>query len=103
MLAMTSLDGKVAIVTGSGQGIGRGIALALAGAGARVVVAGRTPEKLDSVVETITERGGTAHPIVIDVTADGMEATLVAKTVRRFGTIDILVNNAQVVPMGKLL
>jgi NAD(P)-dependent dehydrogenase (short-subunit alcohol dehydrogenase family) len=97
------LDGKVAIVTGSGQGVGRGIALALASEGCRVMVAGRTKEKLDVVCAEIAARGAEAIPFQCDVGFAEQIAGCVQATLDQFGTIDILVNNAQVVPLGRLL
>jgi len=100
---MGTLDGKVAIVTGAGQGVGRGIALALASEGAGVAVAGRTGSKLAETVARIEERGARAIAIRCDVCClEDVERT-VATTVRELGGIDILVNNAQIVPLGLLL
>jgi len=89
------LDGKVAIVTGGGQGVGEGIALALAGAGAATVVAGRTLAKVERVAKAIAEAGGTALAVRADVAERAAVDTMVAATVDAFGTVDILVNNAQ--------
>ncbi len=86
--------GKTAIVTGGGRGIGRAIALGLAGAGASVVIAGRTKEQLDSVAAEIRASGGTAHPVVTDLTVNSELDNLVAEAIQTFGRIDILVNNA---------
>jgi meso-butanediol dehydrogenase/(S,S)-butanediol dehydrogenase/diacetyl reductase len=98
-----TLDGKVAIVTGSGRGVGQGIALALADEGASIVVCGRTSETLAETAELIAGRGGQSISMVCDVMeADQIEG-LVQYTVDEFGTVDILVNNAQVVPLGLLL
>jgi NAD(P)-dependent dehydrogenase (short-subunit alcohol dehydrogenase family) len=97
------LQDKVAIVTGAGQGVGRGVALALAAEGATVMLTGRTQAKLDAVEEKITGRGGRAATVVGDVKLLADIERCVAETVRRFGSIDILVNNAQEVPMGYLL
>lgn len=99
---MGSLDGKAAVVTGAGQGVGQGIAFALARAGAAVVLAGRTREKLDATRAEITERGGRAFAVAGNVkSAPDLEA-LVAGAVAEFGGVDILVNNAQEVPLGPL-
>jgi len=89
-----ALTDRVAIVTGAGQGIGRGIAVGLAEAGADVVVAARTADDLDDVVAGIeaTGRRGLAVPTDVMVT-DELEH-LVAETVRAFGRLDVLVNNA---------
>jgi NAD(P)-dependent dehydrogenase (short-subunit alcohol dehydrogenase family) len=89
------LDGRVAIVTGSGRGVGRGIALALASAGAAVTVCGRTRSTLDETAAEIHRRGGHAISVVCDVTDPTQIDALVAATVEAFGGIHILVNNAQ--------
>jgi len=98
-----TLSGKAAIVTGAGQGVGRGIALALAEAGASVAVAGRTHDKLVDVCGEIEQRGGRAAPIDCDVGEPTQIEACVSETLERFGRIDVLVNNAQVVPLGPLL
>ncbi|MCY3576927.1 MAG: SDR family oxidoreductase [bacterium] len=100
---MGMLDGKTAIVTGGGQGVGRGIALALAAEGAGVTVAARTESKVQAVAAEITERGGSALALVCDVNEPDDIQACVDRTVEHFGTIDILVNNAQQVPHGHLL
>jgi len=97
-----TLRNKVALVTGAGQGVGQGIALALAAAGAAVAVTGRTEEKLHATVGMITERGGRAIAIACDVKdATALEKT-VQRTVGELGGLNILVNNAQEVPLGRL-
>lgn len=100
---MTDLSGKVALVTGAGQGVGQGIALALAAAGAKVAVTGRTLAKLETTCGLIAERGGDALAIAGNVKDAASLADMVAQTIARFGGLDILVNNAQEVPNGKLL
>lgn len=100
---MADLSGKVALVTGAGQGVGQGIALALAAAGAKVAVTGRTLEKLDKTCALIAGRGGEALPVEGNVKDPASLAAMVDQTVARFGGLDILVNNAQEVPNGKLL
>jgi 2-hydroxycyclohexanecarboxyl-CoA dehydrogenase len=99
---MPRLDNKVAIVTGSGQGVGRGIALALATEGARAVLAGRTLDKVERVAKEIAERGGTALPLRCDVTVRGEVDALVAAAIDAYGTVDILVNNAQSSTQGRV-
>ncbi len=100
---MSNLSGKVAVITGAGQGVGQGIALAMAAAGAKVVVAGRTLEKVEATAEAIRARGGEALALACNVKDAADLAALVDQTVRQFGALDILVNNAQEVPLGKLL
>jgi NAD(P)-dependent dehydrogenase (short-subunit alcohol dehydrogenase family) len=88
------LSGKIAIVTGGGRGIGRAIALGLAKAGASVVVTSRTQKEIDAVVEEIKKSGGKALAMVTDLTVNDQLENLVQATVKEFGKIDILVNNA---------
>src|SRR4051794_29480148 len=89
---MTDPNGKVAIVTGAARGIGAEFAQALAAAGALVVVA----DVLDgsAVAARIDASGGEAIYCRADVTSAASVAALVADTLARFGTIDVLVNNA---------
>lgn len=96
------LNGKTAFVTGGGQGVGRGIALALASAGANVAVFGRTESKLENVCAEIEGRGASGLACAGDVCAKDDLENAITKTSERFGGIDVLVNNAQQVPMGKL-
>ncbi len=99
---MGQLDGKVALITGAGQGVGQGIAFALAAEGAVIAVSGRTASKLDDTCKQIEERGGRAKPFPCDVKDEGSLARMVDDVVAALGTIDILVNNAQEVPLGPL-
>jgi meso-butanediol dehydrogenase / (S,S)-butanediol dehydrogenase / diacetyl reductase len=99
---MQTLEGKVAIVTGAGQGVGEGVALALAEAGARVVAAGRTASKVERTVDTIAEHKGVATALECDVTDPVQIQACVDLAVSEYGTVDILVNNAQVPPLGPI-
>jgi NADP-dependent 3-hydroxy acid dehydrogenase YdfG len=91
---MIALDGKVAWVTGAGSGIGRAAACALAAAGARVVLSGRRAAALDETAATIDQAGGAAVPAPLDV-SDLEAVRNAADTIdRRFGRLDLLVNNA---------
>jgi len=86
----------VAIVTGSTRGIGEGIAKRFAAEGASVVVTGRSNGPGQSVVDTITDRGGEAMFIQADMRNPVEIEALVEHTVDEFGRIDVLVNNAGV-------
>lgn len=100
---MDRLAGSVAVVTGGGQGIGQGVSIALAEEGAAVAVLGRTESTLRDTCKEIEGRGGSAAPIVCDVADDGQVSAAVDAAVRRFGTVDILVNNAFDISFGPLL
>ena len=99
---MPTLEGKIAIVTGGGQGVGRE-ARALSAEGAVVAITGRTPEKLDATVTGSTSAGGRALAVPGNVKDEADIARTVDTVVEQFGTIDILVNNAQEVTLGPLL
>ena len=88
------LHGKVAIVTGGGRGIGKSIALGLAECGAKVVVASRTKEELEGVVNEIKEGGGEAIAVVADLMITDQIPALVDATIEAFQRVDILLNNA---------
>src|SRR4051794_18022190 len=89
-----TLEGKVAIVTGSGRGIGRSVALKLASAGARVVVNDLDPAPANEVVAEIEAAGGKALSFPGNVTAPDFGTRIVKATLDAFGAIDIIVNNA---------
>lgn len=99
---MSELNNKVALVTGGGQGVGQGIAFALADAGASVSVLGRTQEKLDATVQEIERRGGRALALTCNIKDADSMAACVSQTVDQLGGLNILVNNAQEVPLGSL-
>lgn len=102
---MGELDGKVAVVTGSGGGIGRAVARAYAREGAKVVVNSRTASNVDETVRLIRGAGGEALGVPGDVSQQGVAENLVKSAVDRWGALDLLVNNAAVggpvAPLGK--
>ena len=88
------LTNNVAIVTGSSRGIGRGIAERLAAEGARVVVNGRQQETIEPVAQALRDKGGQAIAVAGDVGLAADVDRLFEETVRAFGGVDTLVNNA---------
>ena len=98
------LDGKVALVTGASRGIGRAIAEVLASAGARLVLASRKQEALDSVAQGIRQQGGEAIAVAAHTGDNSAIQHLVEEAVKAYGGVDILVNNAGTNPhFGPLL
>ncbi len=91
---MIKLQGKVALITGSGRGIGRALALKLAADGARVVVNDLDEAPAAEVVDLIKKSGGDAVACVGSVTADGFADRFVGMAMEKFGGLDIIVNNA---------
>jgi len=94
MSATTSLQAKVAVVTGGGRGIGKAITERLASAGANVVIASRKMENLQKTAQEFSSLPGKIHPVECHVgRADQLQA-LVGETEKVFGPVDILVNNS---------
>jgi NADP-dependent 3-hydroxy acid dehydrogenase YdfG len=96
------LDGTVALVTGASSGIGEATAVALAEEGAAVAVAARRRDRLEALAERI---GTTTEVLVLetDVTDEASARSMVDATVRRFGRLDTLVNNAGVMLLGPIV
>ena len=91
---MSILQGRVAVVTGASSGIGEACAIAFAEKGARVVLAARRGERLSTLVARLEGMGGQALAVTTDVTSEVDVDNLFARAVERFGTVDVLINNA---------
>ncbi len=97
------LRGKVAIVTGAKQGMGRTHALTLARAGAKVVVADISQEGCQLVVDEIKKERGEALAVKCDISQKAEVNNLIQQTLKAFGKIDILINNAGICPFKPFL
>ena len=91
---MSILEGRVAVVTGASSGIGEACALAFVDKGAKVVLAARRAERLDKLVKRIEGTGGEALAVTTDVTREADVDNLFENALERFGTVDVLINNA---------
>jgi NAD(P)-dependent dehydrogenase (short-subunit alcohol dehydrogenase family) len=89
-MTMGRLEGKVALVVGGGSGMGRAGAVAMAAEGAAVVVSDLALDRAEAVVKTITDAGGTAAAVFVDVASAELVQDLVTQTVARFGRLDAL-------------
>src|SRR5215510_13426590 len=97
------LGHKIAIVTGGGTGIGEAIAKIFAREGAKVAITGRRKDQLERVVREIERKGGQALALPGSVTIEPDVQEAIAATVRTFGRLDVLVNNAgSLFYMGRL-
>jgi meso-butanediol dehydrogenase/(S,S)-butanediol dehydrogenase/diacetyl reductase len=96
------LKDKVAIITGAGAGIGRASSLLFAREGARIGAIDVNPEGIESLAEEIRAGRGTAEAILADVSQSSDVQMVVTRVLDRLGRIDILFNNAGIVPHGKI-
>ncbi|MGJ7509438.1 SDR family oxidoreductase [Variovorax sp. GT1P44] len=97
-----NIAGKVAIVTGASSGLGESTARHLAARGAKLVLAARRTDRLDKVVAEIREAGGDAIAVATDVSKRADLEKLASAAVEAFGRIDVLVNNAGVMPLSPI-
>lgn len=99
---MENVKGKVVVLTGASSGIGMATAKALAAKGAKVVVAARREDRLTELVALIEAKGGSAVYQVTDVTSQAEMERLAEFAIGTYGQIDVLVNNAGVMPLSFL-
>lgn len=90
------LNGRVAIVTGAGRGLGKAISMGLAGEGASIVAADIDFDNCKATVQEIQEKGFPAMAIDLDVTKEKDASHMAEETIKQFGAIDILINNAAI-------
>lgn len=97
---MSNISGKVIAITGASSGIGEATALLLAERGAKVIVGARRTDRLEKLVQTITAKGGEARFHAVDVTNREDTQSFVDFARAEFGRINVLVNNAGVMPLS---
>ena len=88
------LNGKTAVITGGNGGIGFGMAVGLAEAGANIVIAARNETKTSESINRLKGMGTECEGIQVEVTEESSVQQMVSKTIDRFGSLDILINNA---------
>ena len=93
-MLVSILEGRVAVVTGASSGIGEACAIAFVEKGAKVVLAARRRERLSALVARLEALGGEALAVTTDVTSEADVDNLFRAAVERFGTVDVLINNA---------
>ena len=93
------IEGKVVLITGGSSGIGAETARLLADRGAKVAIAARRKDRLDEVVADITAIGGAARSYALDVTDKSAVQSVVAAIIADFGRLDVLINNAGLMPI----
>src|SRR5512140_3392203 len=91
---MSSMEGKVVVITGASSGLGEATARHLAGAGATVVLGARRADRLKTLADDLNGRGSKAIAIVTDVTKLDQVRRLVDTAVQSCGRIDVMINNA---------
>lgn len=98
---MGRLDGKVAIISGASSGMGEAAAIIFAKEGAKVALMARREDKLMKVCSRIEKDGGVVLPFVADISKEEDWDRVIAGTVAKFNTVDILINNAGIAGDGK--
>ncbi|MEH2241912.1 SDR family oxidoreductase [Nostoc sp.] len=99
---MSEIEKKVVLITGASSGIGEASARLLASRGAHVVLGARRTDRLETLVTAIRNEGGSAHYRQLDVTQRNDVDEFVGFAQKTFGRIDVIVNNAGVMPLSKL-
>lgn len=97
-----NIEGKVVIITGASSGIGESAARLLAGQGAKVVLGARRADRIDTLVRDISSRGGNAVGFATDVVKRGDVEALVGGAMARHGRVDVIVNNAGIMPIAPM-
>ena len=99
---MSNITNKVVVITGASSGIGEGTAKLLAEQGARVVLGARRLDRINAVVQEISATGGKAIGFACDVMKRAEVEALIQKAVDNFGRVDVIVNNAGIMPIAPI-
>jgi NADP-dependent 3-hydroxy acid dehydrogenase YdfG len=97
-----NITGKIIVITGASSGLGEAAARLLSAEGATVVLGARRVERLKSLADELTAKGGKALAMATDVTKHGDVKKLVDTAVEKFGRIDVIINNAGLMPQSPL-
>ena len=97
-----NIEGKIVVITGASSGLGAATARHLAAEGATVVIGARRAERIEALAKEITEKGGKALAVATDVTRRDDVKALVDKAVDTYGRVDVLLNNAGLMPLAPL-
>jgi NADP-dependent 3-hydroxy acid dehydrogenase YdfG len=98
----TNIEGKVVVITGASSGLGEAVARLLAAEGASVVLGARRRDRIEALAKELTGRGGKAIAVTTDVTDRGQVKNLVDAAVKAYGRIDVMINNAGLMPQSLL-
>ena len=101
-MGTSNIADKVVVITGASSGLGASTAELLARHGAKVVLGARRKDRIDAVVQEISVAGGTAIGFAADVTKRADVEALIQGAVDRFGRVDVLVNNAGIMPIAPI-
>ena len=99
---MSNITNKVVVITGASSGIGESTAKVLAQQGAKVVLGARRKDRIDAVVQDISATGAKAIGFACDVTKRAEVEALIQKAVDNFGRVDVIVNNAGIMPIAPI-
>src|SRR2546426_1569622 len=97
-----NIEGKVVVITGASSGLGEATARLLSARGATVVLGARRVERLQALADELTRSGGKALVVTTDVTHVEQAKKLVDEAVQKFGRIDVMINNAGLMPQAPL-
>ena len=101
-MGTSGIQEKVVVITGASSGIGESTAKLLAAQGAKVVLGARRSNRIDTVVKEISAAGGKAIGFVTDVTKRAQVEGLIQRAVEGFGRVDVLINNAGIMPIAPI-